>query len=407
MSLIKKGLVPRSERQNPLSLRTITFLIVMIFLMSIGEGAVSPAIPLHGTALGAPYRQLGFFMTGYSLAYTLMTVTVGMISDMIGRKRILLLSIALSVIASLGYCYAGTPAALLCFRTLEGASRGILWPIAEALVADNTTAGIRSKVMGRFTAAYGLGSVIGTLSGGYIMEHYSISATFPLYPFLGLVVLATSHLGISDKQVESRSRHRSPQIPAGVNILGEIKRIWPVSLAGFAYAGFLYSVLGLLPRIADCAGVQLQQIGYILTVFWLTRLISFITCGEIAVVLDRKIVLLAGVALIILSTAIFFVVADFRVLMIATAMGCIGSGIMFTIAITLIADLVNPASLGFGMGFLEFSMGLGMILQTTLSGICGDVLGINYTFLLVFLAAVITFVVVLLSLRLPAVQRGS
>lgn len=386
---------------NILSRRTITFLILMIFFMSIGEGAASPAIPLQGVALGASYRQLGFFMTGYSLAYTLMTVVAGAISDMIGRKHILLFSIGLSVIATLGYCYAASPVALLSFRTLEGASRGILWPIAEAIVADRTVISVRSKVMGRFTAAYGLGAVIGSLSGGYIMEHFHISAVFPLYPLIGLVVMATTLFGITDKPPVRRLPRISSELSTGVNITGEIKKIWPVCLAGFAYAGFLYSTLGLLPRIADYAGAQLQHIGYILAIFWAARLISFITCGEAAAVVDRKIVLLTGISFVILSTVIFFVAADFRVLMVAAAAGGIGSGIMFTINITLVADLINPDCLGFGMGFLEFCMGLGMIMQTTVSGVIGEAFGINFTFLCVFAVAVITFIMAIVYLQLP------
>lgn len=393
------------DKQNLLSQRTLTFIIVIIFLMSIGEGAVTPAIPLHGTALGASYRQLGFFMTGYSFAYTLMTVTAGMISDLMGRKRVLLLSIVLSAIASLGYCYAATPSAILCFRTLEGASRGILWPIAEAIVADNTAVDFRSKVMGRFTGAYGLGSVTGTLSGGYIMEYFHVSAVFPIYPLICLSVIGAILYGITDKISAHRPDHRSLKFPEGVDLFGEVKIIWPVCLAGFSYAGFLYSILGLLPRIADHAGVFLHRIGYILALFWAARLVAFIASGEAAAHVGRKVVLLTGFGLIIFSTVILFTAANFKVLMIAAAVGGIGSGTMFTIVITLIADLINPACLGFGMGFLEFCMGIGMIMQTTLSGIIGEALGINYTFLFVFIATVITFIIVSVYLHLPDHQK--
>lgn len=78
----------------------------------------------------------------------------------------------------------------------------------------------------------------------------------------------TTLVGIANKPTRLQSNHDSQGLLAGTEILNEIKTIWPVCLAGFAYAGFLYSVLGLLPRIADHAGAQLQQIGYILAVFW-------------------------------------------------------------------------------------------------------------------------------------------
>lgn len=390
-----------TNKQNMLSQRTLTFIIVIIFLMSIGEGAVTPAIPLHGAALGASYKQLGFFMTGYSIAYMLMTITAGMISDLIGRKWVLLMSIVLSAIASMGYCYASTSVAMLCFRTMEGASRGILWPIAEAIVADNTTVDYRSKVMGRFTGAYGLGSVIGTLCGGYIMEYFNVGAVFPIYPFICVVVVGAILYGITDKESVHHAHHSSTKIAKGVDIIGEIKTIWPVCLAGFAYAGFLYSILGLLPRIADHAGAYLQQIGYILALFWAARLVAFIACGEITAHAGRKTVLLTGLGFVIITTIILFIASDPKMLMIAAVVGGIGSGTLFTIVVILIADLINPFCLGFGMGFLEFCMGIGMVMQTTLAGITGEILGINYTFLFVFIVAVVALIFAFVFLHLP------
>ncbi len=369
------------------SLRTITFTGLLIFLMSIGEGAVTPAIPLQGDDLGASYRQLGYLMTGYSVAYTLMTVTAGSFSDKLGRKSILLFSILLSITASVGYYYAATPDALLLFRTLEGASRGILWPLAESLIADNAACELRGKIMGHFTAAYGFGAVIGTLGGGFIMEHISITAVFPIYPVIGIIVLGTSLFGISDKPLEERMHHSITGSMRMAIVGPEIKKIWPVCLSGFAYAGFLYSIWGLLSKIADLIGAHPQQIGYLFAIFWGMRLVSFWVSGEYAIRLGLKNILMAGISLVILSTVIFFAATSYTHLLLAAAAGGIGTGIMFTMTITLIAELINPAYIGFGMGFLEFCMGIGMIMQTTLSGIIGEALGVNFTFLLVFIAA--------------------
>jgi MFS family permease len=374
------------------SMRTITFTGLLVFLMSVGEGAVAPAIPLHGDALGASYRQLGFFMAGYSIAYTLMTVAAGSLSDKLGRKSILLFSILLSITASIGYYYASTPESLMLFRTLEGASRGILWPLTESIIADNAECEIRGKIMGRFTAAYGLGAVVGTFSGGLIMQHLAVTAVFPIYPVIGIIVLGTSLYGISDKPADERLHHSFTGMSDKVAIGHEIKKIWPVCLSGFAYAGFIYSIWGLLPKIADLIGAPPQQIGYLFSIFWGMRLVSFLASGELATSLGRRIMLLTGISFIIISTLIFFAASSYTHLLLAAAAGGVGTGIMFTITITLIAELINPAYIGFGMGFLEFCMGIGMIMQTTLSGIIGELLGTNFTYLLVFISAIAAFI---------------
>lgn len=241
--------------------------------------------------------------------------------------------------------------------------------------------------MGRFTAAYCLGAVIGTLIGGFIMENISITAVFPIYPVIGIIVLGTSLYGISDKPPKERMHHSLPGSMSMAKVSPEIKKTWPVCLSGFAYAGFLYSIWGLLSKIADLIGAHPQQIGYLFAVFWGMRLVSFLASGENATRLRRKNIHMVGISFIILSTLIFFVATSYAHLLLAAAAGGIGTGIMFTMTITLIADLINPAYIGFGMGFLEFCMGIGMIMQTTLSGVIGEALGVNFTFLLVFFAA--------------------
>lgn len=385
-------IAPKKIDGKLIPMRTITFTGLLIFLMSVGEGAVAPAIPLHGDALGASYRQLGFFMTGYSIAYTMMTVSAGSLSDRLGRKGILLFSIMLSIIASIGYYYADTPEALMIFRTLEGASRGILWPLAESVIADNAPCELRSKIMGRFTAAYGLGAVIGTLAGGFIMEQVAITAVFPIYPVIGIIALGLSIYGISDKPADERASHGLAEMQRFALIVPEIKKIWPVCLSGFAYAGFIYSIWGLLSKIADLIGTQPQQIGYLFALFWGMRLVSFMASGEYASKLGRKKILLVGISFILLSTIIFFAAATYIHLLLAAAAGGIGTGIMFTMTITLVAELINPAYIGFGMGFLEFCMGIGMIIQTSLSGLIGETFGVNFTFTIVFFSAIAAYV---------------
>jgi DHA1 family multidrug resistance protein-like MFS transporter len=380
-----------------ISPRTLLFMGLFIFLMSIGEGMTAPAIPLYGDALGASYRQLGFLMTGYSIAYTVMTVIAGRLSDKLGRKRILLGSIILSIVASTGYYLSTVPPSLLIFRTVEGMSRGVLWPVAEAIVADNTTYEGREKAMGRFSAAYGAGVTIGTLTGGYIMEYVSLTTVFPVYSILGIAAFTISLLGVTEV---NNNRHMSASgFTVATNALREIKKIWPVCYVGFAYSGFLYSLWGLLSKVADTCGVSPKGIGVIFTLFWGVRLASFMFCGEAAENLGQKKVLIVGVCFCALAAGIFLLANNFRLLAFAAIASGIGTGIMFPLSITMVADYASPAYLGFVMGFMEFIMGIGMIIQTALAGILGDLGGAHLTYLFTFIVTAIAIPISLVFIR--------
>ncbi len=400
--------------------RNLLYMGIFIFLISFGEGITAPAIPIYGDRLGASYLQLGFLMTGYSITYTLMSLAAGRFSDKVGRKPLLLVSILLSITAAAGYYLAAAPITLLVFRTIEGMSRGILWPVAEAIMADNTSRQERGRAMGRFTGAYGAGATLGNLVGGNVMQFIGVRAVFPVYPVLGVIVLITSLIGITEvTSAESGERSAKGEVDgkglsgeeeAGGELAGqelsletlekvdlkeEFKKIWPICYIGFAYAGFLYSVQGLLSQFANVLEVALLGIGVIYGIFWGMRTVAFLACGELVGIIGRKNALLIGIGFSILSTGTFLFADGFRPLVFAALLGGIGTGLMFPLSLTLIADNTSLGTHGFGMGALEFTMGIGMIIQTALSGILGDFGGVRFTYLFTFIVTVIAVPVTL------------
>ena len=391
-----------TNRSN--SKKTLMAMGIFIFLISVGEGMTAPAIPLYADELGSTYKQLGFLMTGYSIAYAAMTIFSGRMSDQLGRKRILLVSILLSILASTGYYFASTPIMLLVFRTLEGLSRGMLWPVAEAIVADNSSFEDRGKAMGHFSAAYGSGVATGTLAGGYVMQYIGLNQVFPFYPILGIIVFGTILLGVKDGKTHGHFDHGTSGFGDFRKLLFEMKKIWPICYAGFAYAGFLYSLWGLLSKVADSFGVAHMGIGVIFTLFWLSRLSSFMICGRAIKWCGRKKVFTSGLILCSLSAGSFLMASDLSIFLFAAILGGVGTGIVFPLCITLVADLTSPQYRGFGMGFLEFIMGIGMILQTAMSGILGELGGVHMTFLFTFFVIVITIPISIFFVKEPLAE---
>ena len=441
-----RKILSQEELADRKKYRNLLYMGIFIFLISFGEGITAPAIPIYGDRLGASYVQLGFLMTGYSITYTLMSLAAGRFSDKVGRKPLLLVSILLSITAAAGYYLAAAPLTLLIFRTIEGMSRGILWPVAEAIMADNTSRQERGRAMGRFTGAYGAGATLGNLVGGNVMQFIGVRAVFPVYPVLGVIVLITSLIGITEvtsaesgesgagfssdglsgesgagssgdglsgersAKGEVDGKGLSGEEAAGGELAGqelsletlekvdlreEFKKIWPICYIGFAYAGFLYSVQGLLSQFANVLEVALLGIGVIYGIFWGMRTVAFLACGELVGIIGRKSALLIGIGFSILSTGTFLFADGFRPLVFAALLGGIGTGLMFPLSLTLIADNTSLGTHGFGMGALEFTMGIGMIIQTALSGILGDFGGVRFTYLFTFIVTVIAVPVTL------------
>ncbi len=374
----------------------IKYLCFMIFLMSIGEGITAPAIPLFGNKLGASFAQLGFLMSGYAFTYTLMSLTSGRISDKIGRKNILLASLIISIIASTGYYFSTTPFMLLTFRTMEGMSRGILWPISEAIIADNSTRKTRSMAVGNFTTAYGAGATAGTLASGYIMEYLGLKAVFPFYPLIGMIVFITSLTGIR----ENNNSSPEAQFKIFDSVLWkELKNIWPVCYIGFCYSGFLYSIWGLLSMVADSFAITARGIGIIFAFFWGARLIAFTASGHVVLKFGKKRSLLTGLVFSMISLSNFLIADNFSLIATASLTAGIGLGIIFPVIITLTTDLVTRENRGFGTGLLEFFMGTGMIVNTTMSGLLGKARGVQSTYLFTFMVTAGAIIIYLIIIK--------
>ena len=151
----------------------------------IGFGIVIPVLPLfaEGTRFSASNSQLMWIVGIYSLLQVVCAPLIGKLSDRVGRKPVLAVSI---LGTALGFAILGaatTVTMLLIGRVIDGISGGNI-STAMACIADSTTKEQRSRSMGMVGAAFGLGFVIGPALGGML-------STFgPSVPFYFAAVLA-------------------------------------------------------------------------------------------------------------------------------------------------------------------------------------------------------------------------
>jgi predicted MFS family arabinose efflux permease len=153
----------------------LAILFVIVFVDLLGFGMVIPVMPLYAKHLGASETWTGLLSTGYSAMQFLFAPIWGRLSDRLGRRPVLLVSIVLTAVGFLAYGLAGSFAMLLATRLFAGAATANI-AIARAFVADVTTPENRAKGMGVIGAAFGLGFVLGPPIGGLLSQHVSLAA---------------------------------------------------------------------------------------------------------------------------------------------------------------------------------------------------------------------------------------
>jgi predicted MFS family arabinose efflux permease len=151
----------------------LAILFVIVFIDLLGFGMVIPIMPLYAKELGASEAWTGLLSTGYSAMQFVFAPIWGRLSDRVGRRPVLLVSIFMTAAAFLAYGLAGSFAVLLALRLFAGAATANI-AIARAFVADVTAPEDRAKGMGLIGAAFGLGFVLGPVTGS-ALAHISLA----------------------------------------------------------------------------------------------------------------------------------------------------------------------------------------------------------------------------------------
>lgn len=168
---------------------SLSVIFITVFIDLMGFGILIPILPTFATKeLGMTDFEIGIVIAIYSLVQFLFNPILGKISDKVGRRPVILVSLLLTVVSYIIFSYSTTFLILLFSRLLAGFG-GSNIGVAQAYIADVTTKEERSKGMGLIGAAFGLGFVFGPIAGGFLSKYgYDIAgfgaAGFSLLAFL-------------------------------------------------------------------------------------------------------------------------------------------------------------------------------------------------------------------------------
>jgi MFS transporter, DHA1 family, tetracycline resistance protein len=167
----------------------ILFLIVFIDL--VGFGLIVPLLPFYAEHFQATPFMVGLVMASYSLTQFLAAPFWGRISDRLGRRPVLLVTLAGIAVSYVLLGFAESLVMLIAVRALGGIMAGNI-STAFAYVADVTTPETRAKGMGMIGAAFGLGFIAGPAIGGILAGPDPLNADFqtPAFASAGLSFIA-------------------------------------------------------------------------------------------------------------------------------------------------------------------------------------------------------------------------
>nr|WP_269459296.1 MFS transporter [Micromonospora echinaurantiaca] len=163
---------PVTDMREDRSRAVLTLVCVSQFMVVLGVTVVTITMPAVQAELGVRTGDLQWIISAYALAFAGALVVAGRAADLYGRRRLFLAGLVVFGVASAGCATAGSAAALLAARAVQGVGAAMLAPSALAILVAAFPAGVRrTRAVAWYTAAQAVGGASGWIAGGIVGEH--------------------------------------------------------------------------------------------------------------------------------------------------------------------------------------------------------------------------------------------
>lgn len=169
---------------------TLAGMLLAMFLAALDQTVVATAGPDIQKSLAIEPSLYTWITTAYLVASTVLVPVYGKLSDLYGRRRIVVLGIVIFLAGSMACGLSKTTEQLIFFRAVQGVGSASIFTSAFAVVADLFTPRERGKYSGVFGAVFGVSSLVGPLLGGLITDTVGWHWVFFINLPLGVVALA-------------------------------------------------------------------------------------------------------------------------------------------------------------------------------------------------------------------------
>ncbi len=215
----------------------IYIVLLTVFIDLLGFGIIIPLLPFYAEHFGATPVVIGVLTASYSFMQFLFVPFWGRLSDKIGRRPIILISVFGSFISYFIFGLAGSLAVLFISRILAG-FMGANISTANAYIADSTPFDQRAKYMGMIGAAFGVGFMLGPFIGG-LMSRISYGAPGFLASGLSLINVVLAYFMLPESLKEKSKNVRKLSFMNVTAIREAFKR---PAIASLVMVFFFYTI---------------------------------------------------------------------------------------------------------------------------------------------------------------------
>jgi len=196
---------------------TVVLLALMLGIQPVSSDLYLPTLPILTQEFGASMAQVHMTLSALLLAFGISQLFWGPLSDMWGRRPVLIVGLVAYVVAGIGCVIAPSIDALILWRTLQGAAMGSVVVCARAIVRDLYTPDIGARVMSKALTGLGAIACLSAPLGAFLTQTYSWHAALSAVAVFGAISL----WAIAWKYQES-----APNTNSAVPAFSELAKTW-------------------------------------------------------------------------------------------------------------------------------------------------------------------------------------
>jgi MFS family permease len=220
---------------------TLAILSSTLLTVFFSETMLLPAIPEIIQDFNIPYGTAAWIFSAYLIVAAVMTPVAGRLSDLYGKKKVLLTLLIIYIAGLTAGGFADNISFLLATRIIQGVGLSAV-PAAFSLLRDTFPPAKLATAIGVFGSAYSAGSVVGLLAGASIIQNFGWHATFlAIVPFSALVTLMIAKFVKDNSELDQSITAKAPEITSNKNRLSfsiDIKGVLALSatITSFLFA---------------------------------------------------------------------------------------------------------------------------------------------------------------------------
>ena len=362
--------------------RGIWVLLSANVVIALGYGLIAPALPSFARSFDVGITAASAVVSAFAVMRLIFAPGAGRLISIVGERRIYLIGLLIVAMSTLVCSFAQNYWQLLVFRGLGGIGSTMFTVSAMGLLIRMAPDDIRGRVSGYFSAGFLIGNITGPLIGSALVG-FGLRMPFVVYAVALIVASA-----VVATQLRADDGGERSGTPAGGDAVA-LATAWrnrayrAVLVSNFAngWASFGVRVAVVPLFVVDGLGEDAALAGVVLAAYAAGNVVAIMSAGRLSDSRGRRTVILPGLAVVSVATAVMGFTSSIVATVIASAVAGLGSGLFVPTQQATLADVLGNRVRG-GSALAAFSMAsdLGAVSGPVVVGFIASTAGFTTAF---------------------------